>query len=141
MSTRKSNTTGDDTASLLMSFTRSLHQHVRATSPEYSFPCMKTMMVARDHGNPTMTQIAEEIGVSSPAITAIIDRLVEDGEMTREEDPSDRRVVRVSMTPRGKTTLEKSLRIWHSAITERLSVLSKVERENLASTLKKLVAA
>jgi DNA-binding MarR family transcriptional regulator len=105
---------------------------------EYSFPGMKTMMIIRERVNPTMKEVSDDLGVSSPAATAITERLFEDGEISRKEDPEDRRIVRVFLTPRGKTSLEKSLKIWHRVISERLSVLSKIERENLAKMLKKL---
>jgi len=49
-----------------------------------------------------MSDVAEGLGISFPAATKTVDRLVRKGLATRAEDPHDRRVVRIRLTELGK---------------------------------------
>jgi DNA-binding MarR family transcriptional regulator len=46
--------------------------------------------------------LAETLKVTPRAVTGLVDALVEDGLVTREAHPSDRRATLVTFTPRGK---------------------------------------
>lgn len=50
-----------------------------------------------------MSEVAEGLGISFPAATKTIDRLVRKSLATRVEDPHDRRVVRIRLTERGRS--------------------------------------
>ena len=54
-----------------------------------------------------MTELAELTNTSSANVTGMVDRLVERGLASREHDPSDRRVVLVSLTPLGTEELRE----------------------------------
>lgn len=49
-----------------------------------------------------MSDVAEGLGISFPAATKTIDRLVRKAMVSRSEDPHDRRVVRIRLTDLGK---------------------------------------
>jgi len=127
-----------DIASLLVSLTRSLYRTMRSASPNCSFLEMKTLTIAHEQKNPSMKDIADELGISSPATTAIVDRLIENKDVIRSEDKDDRRVIRISLTPSGKKTFEKNRNVIYDAINARGSVLSDKERAELARILLKL---
>src|SRR5688572_7625207 len=44
------------------------------------------------------SQLRDHLGITSPGVTALIDRLVERGIVRRDLDPHDRRVNRISVT-------------------------------------------
>ncbi len=127
-----------DIASLLVPLTRSLYRTMRVASPTCSFLEMKTLTTIHEHINPSMKDIADELGISSPATTAIIDRLIADKLITRSEDTKDRRIVRISMTPTGKKSFEKTREVLYTAINTRVSILSDTEQHELARILQKL---
>lgn len=127
-----------DIASLLVSLTRSMYKTMRSVAPACSFLEMKTMTIAYEQKNPAMKYIADELGISSPAVTAIIDRLVENKDVTRYEDEADRRVTRISLTPQGKKTFEKNRSAIYEAFNARASVLTDEEQIDLARILAKL---
>jgi DNA-binding MarR family transcriptional regulator len=56
-------------------------------------------MIALAGGPHSVRQLAEVLGVSSPAITQLVDRLVEMGMVVRRHDTKDRRVVLVDYVP------------------------------------------
>ena len=47
--------------------------------------------------------IAEAMEMSSSAATQLVDGLVQNGYVTRLEDPNDRRLVQLTLSPKGKT--------------------------------------
>src|SRR5919112_1837818 len=53
------------------------------------------ILIALGRGRRSVGQLAEELGVSPPAATQLVDRLAEHGMVDRHNDPEDRRVVLV----------------------------------------------
>src|ERR671917_325268 len=53
------------------------------------------VLIALTRGPRSVGQLAEELGVSPPAATQLVDRLAEHGMVDRHNDPEDRRVVLV----------------------------------------------
>ncbi len=58
------------------------------------------------HPEPSVGMIAEGLGVSDAAAAKLIDRLVKKSLLTREEDPHDRRVLKIKLTAAGQKLLE-----------------------------------
>ncbi|RBQ19081.1 MarR family transcriptional regulator [Spongiactinospora rosea] len=58
-------------------------------------------------GSASGQDLARHLGVSLATVTGIVDRLVRHGLACRHEDPDDRRVRRVELTPKGKALIEE----------------------------------
>ena len=54
----------------------------------------------------TMSEVAQRLGVAISTASGAVDHLVVAGYLTRFDDPTNRRQVRVSVTPHGLATLE-----------------------------------
>ena len=50
----------------------------------------------------SLKEIAAAVQLDSPVVTGLIDRLVKEDLVVREEDPEDRRSLKISLTPRGR---------------------------------------
>ena len=59
------------------------------------------------NGNATVSELAEFLQERHHSVVGLIDRAVLSGLVRRENAPSDRRVVVVSLTPRGRGILKK----------------------------------
>lgn len=127
-----------DIASLLVSITRSIYKTMRSASPTCSFLEMKTLAFAHEHKNPSMKEIADDLGISSPALTSIVDKLVESGDLVRSEDKNDRRIIRISATSQGKKAFEKNRNAIFDAFNARARTLNDTERKDLIRLLSKL---
>jgi DNA-binding MarR family transcriptional regulator len=90
-------------------------------------------IAAKDKTN--FKKLAEALGVTPPNVTGIIDRLVEQGLVTRTENPEDRRIMLLQATEKGQELLN-NLRERH--ITQMSQVLSYLTNEELAQQLKSL---
>lgn len=60
-----------------------------------------------ENGAMTMSRLAEQLDVSLPNVTGIVDRMEERGFVERGRDPEDRRVVTVRATAGGHETVEE----------------------------------
>lgn len=70
-------------------------------------------------GQATVSELAEFLQERHHSVVGLIDRATLSGLVRRENDPNDRRVVLVSLTPKGRTLLER-LSLQHRAEVTRL---------------------
>lgn len=89
----------------------------------------------------TPGQLAEAVMVTSGGMTGRIDRLVAAGLVARENDPKDRRSLRVRLTPAGLRAIDSAVVEHLAAEAELLAPLSPAERRRLSALLRKLLMA
>jgi DNA-binding MarR family transcriptional regulator len=75
------------------------------------------------------------IHTTSASVTQMIDALVRDGLVSREEHARDRRSVLITMTPEGKRVFEAAFRVHHQSIERALSDISNKDRQTLTTLL------
>lgn len=107
---------------------------------ELTISQLRILRILHNRGKVTMTQLSEELHVAPPSTTSTTDRLVNQGFISRRHDPEDRRVVRVTLTPKGKSMMNKFLQVKKSRWHQIMVSLSKKDRENLILTLRRLVS-
>lgn len=83
-------------------------------------------------------EISKKILRSGGNITLVIDNLEKQSWVRRERDTEDRRLVRVSLTPLGRQTIEEVFPRHVRAIVEEMQVLSPAERDQLSELCRKL---
>jgi MarR family transcriptional regulator, organic hydroperoxide resistance regulator len=66
---------------------------------------LKSLLFIASKGKTNFKKIAEALGVTPPNITGIIDRLVEQDLVSRNENPEDRRVMLLELTEKGQELL------------------------------------
>lgn len=72
---------------------------------DLSFPQFNAVMAVRERQALTMKELAESLQVSAPSASAMVDRLVEMGVLTREQSQVDRREVVIRVSERGLASL------------------------------------
>lgn len=86
-------------------------------------------------GGPTLGELAAAERVQPPTITKLVGRLEDDGLVVREPDQSDRRVVRVRLSPEGRRFVERTRVRAGAYMARRLRTLSDEERAVLEGAL------
>jgi len=94
---------------------------------------LKTLFVLRHRGASGGQDLARAMGVSLATMTGIVDRLVAQALVERSEDPKDRRVRRVALSPHGREVVdgiitagnEHQRRLMQRLDVEELSVLER----------------
>ncbi len=93
-------------------------------------------------GSVTMSELADALGATSMSTaTQMGDRLARLGLVQREHDGRDRRVVRLSLTPRARTLLQRSLALRRRALKKALSSLDDGELATLVELTERVVGS
>ncbi len=97
-------------------------------SVDLTMPQLKSLIYVTKCNGATSGQIASSLGVGLSTITGVVDRLAEQGMVSRHEDPRDRRVTRVVPTPRGRQIIEDLLQFRNETIS---AILARLTTEQL----------
>jgi len=87
----------------------------------------------------SISDISENLGVTNAAISQSLEKLVQMGLVSREENPRDRRSKQIFLTPRGEKILEESARSRHAWIREAVKKLSPEDAARVADALRLLL--
>ena len=80
-------------------------------------------------------ELAQQCMLTPPATTELVESLVRDGLVRREDDPTDRRAVNVSLTPTGRREVERYQTAFATALGEAIARLEPLQRERLRLAL------
>jgi len=68
---------------------------------------LKVLWLLSTHDGIGSQDLARQLGVTPATLSGIVDRLVVQGYATRTEDPDDRRVRRINLSPTGRVAMEE----------------------------------
>lgn len=74
---------------------------------ELTMPRIKVLMLLNAQGPSPVGALARAMGVTLPTVTGVLDRLVEQGLVRRDDDPSDRRLVISRLTEHGQEVVDQ----------------------------------
>jgi DNA-binding MarR family transcriptional regulator len=106
---------------------------VERLMPELAEPALSDTQLAalatlERHGAMSPGDLAEHEKVQPPSMTRVIAALVDWGLVTREPHPTDRRQVILTVTPEGRSLVQKVRRRKEAWLARRLAELSPQER-------------
>jgi DNA-binding MarR family transcriptional regulator len=104
-----------------------------------SFTQMKALYLLAEHGELSVTNVAERLAMSPAAMSRSVDGLVQRGHVARSESASDRRSRLVTLLPAGREVLERVGAAREAALVEFASELSDAERSELHAALLPIV--
>jgi DNA-binding MarR family transcriptional regulator len=100
-----------------------------------SFTAAATLARLDRSGPSRLTLLAVNEGVTQPAMTQLVARLLDAGLIARASDPSDRRVVEVSITAEGSALLARRRAARAGRLATMLARLSPEDQAALAAAL------
>jgi DNA-binding MarR family transcriptional regulator len=125
---------------LLDQIMKGLHPHPsrKPVLHNITFAQMRIVWLLGKHGQLSMSQIAQMIGVSRATISSVVNRLVKSKFVSRVRDEKDRRIIRLKLTGKGKKFIQnhKSLRRKH--VVQLLEKLSPYEQKRFVACLGEL---
>jgi DNA-binding MarR family transcriptional regulator len=98
----------------------------------------RVLGVLMKSGSHPISEIGRALYISKPYMTVLIDSLMEKGWIERRNDPDDRRVILISITPGGKKHLRQAFEVYKTDVKILLAVLGSEDIEKLCSSLEKL---
>ncbi len=99
---------------------------------------MKVIFYLTLHGPSPVSKIANDLFISKPNMTPILDTLISEGFARRYDDPSDRRIIIIEPTEKSREFLEQRKQEIISVLSEKLSALNQADLEELKQLLPKL---
>ena len=111
---------------------------IRHASDELPGPLMSVLMQLHRTDPQTPTALAAHAGVSTPAITRVINALVAEGLVARTPDPDDHRQVLIGLTERGRGQLQRTLAARDTWMLRRLDGLDADQRALLRDAARML---
>jgi DNA-binding MarR family transcriptional regulator len=103
-----------------------------------SLPQILILDVLKERASMRMGELAEYLSVSMAATTGIADKLVKNGFVIRAGTPADRRIVNISITPKGRKTVNEYNRARQKTIIEIFGSLSSSDRSKYLEILNKI---
>ncbi len=102
---------------------------------------LKSLSFIDFHRSTNLRRLAAALGVTPPSATRIIDNMVKQGLVSREENPENRRMLLVRTTDKGKAVLAKLRQSGASSFSDILARLGPEELSTLAQGLAAVVRA
>ena len=91
-------------------------------------------------GSQSMTELCNQMFISKPYMTRLVDNLVSEGSVERQPDVKDRRVINISMTDEGKNYLCNMLKELRNRTKSFLSEFSSSDLETISNASAELHA-
>ena len=95
-----------------------------AKSTGLSMPQISILMQLHHKGPCGMSQVSDRFDITAAAASQLVDKLFQAGYLERTEDPTDRRAKQVTLSPKGRDLIERSLAErfrWVDELEKRLS--------------------
>jgi len=108
---------------------------------DVTVPQLKTLFFVSNERGTNPRKLAAALKVTPSNVTGIVDRLVEQGLLSREEDRDDRRVLLLRITEKGESILDDLRERRISSLRETLADLSVDELRSLVDGLSALAAS
>ncbi|ATD55541.1 MarR family winged helix-turn-helix transcriptional regulator [Clostridium chauvoei] len=89
-------------------------------------------------GPSSVSQIAQNLCISKPNMTPIIDKLISEDLVTRYEDPKDRRIIRIELTKKATILFEEHKQRIKDMLLKKISNLCEEDLLILESSINNL---
>ncbi len=103
---------------------------------EISLPQFRLLSVLQERGKSTSTECAQALGVVGSTVTRLADRLDASGHLARGSDPTNRSVVTLSLTERGRKLVRQVSTKRRRELSRVLDRLDPTERAACAAALR-----
>ena len=129
-------TVAEEMLTLMMIFHRKLIRPSEQITRESISPMQfQALGVLANMGPQTMSELAMGLVVSKQQLTPIVDKLERMDLVVRTGDPTDRRVIRLELSPRGLEFLIKLKDEFVEMVEKKLSPLESSDRQSLKDAL------
>jgi DNA-binding MarR family transcriptional regulator len=101
-----------------------------AKSTGLSMPQFGLLMQMHHKGACGMSQVSERFEITPAAASQLVDKLVQNGFIQREEDPNDRRAKLLNLTDKGRDLIQRGMQEryrWVEQLAERLSAEERAQ--------------
>jgi len=130
----------DDLITLIFNTSQILREKARASNKANngSFLHIQTLHYIKGHEGILMRDVSGYLHITPPSATSLINWLVKKDLVKRIVDATDRRTIKLLVTPSGIELLKESFKKMSSIVEKEINKLSEKEKENFIIILKKI---
>ena len=124
----------------MFSLMKQIHRDISPPEPLLSPPQARLLFIiarCKDEGI-SVKELARIANITPGAITQFMDVLITKDLVRREEDPDDRRVIRLKLTPTARSQMEKFRKDFLGSAARKFDVLSADELKEFVNLLTKV---
>ncbi len=111
---------------------RAVRRELRMGAPEgMSVPQFHALLFVRMNPGTGLSELADFLGATLPTMSELVNRLVAAGMLVREQNPAERRRIRLTLTAEGEAALDDTIARAKLAMAGYLAQLKPVEVERL----------
>lgn len=110
----------------------------RQRTPDLRVPQFRTLAFLSRQAGASLSEAAEHIGLTRPAMSILVDGLVTRKLVARQPAPQDRRRVTLTLTGRGQSLLATAGHEAQAQLANRLAVLPEADRTLIVEAMHKL---
>ena len=137
-----------DSTDRIVSLTLDMSRHMRKRMCDFadnhkgpSMLQLHAMIVIQEHEGMTMKEFAKQLQITGPSATSFINRLVKQQLVKRIADRTNRKLVRLKLTPKAATVLKVAMLQRKKFLSHLLSLLTETDRRDFLRILDSLLAA
>jgi MarR family transcriptional regulator for hemolysin len=75
-------------------------------APDITIPQFRTLTFVNRNADTSLSEVAEHMGLTLPATSKLVDDLTRKNLITRQDQPTDRRKIKLNLTPKGLQIME-----------------------------------
>ena len=122
-----------DTAPQIMQLIRVEMRHGRGS--DISIPQFRSLAFVQRHPDSSLSSLAEHLGLTLPSVSKLVDGLVKQKLITRQESMADRRRLTLMLTQIGASIVDSARAGAQASLAKRLEKLSEVELETVCQAM------
>ncbi|MGO4374755.1 MarR family winged helix-turn-helix transcriptional regulator [Paenibacillus sp. MCAF20] len=120
-------------------YRKNIEARIDAANQKVNEARMMSILMEREHDPMSVMELSEYLGVTSPFVSQLLNDMVERDLIVRVKDSADRRVVRVSLTEKGKQKAAYVLRYSRELYEGLAEHLGAEESRMLSNLLQKSI--
>ena len=101
----------------------------RGRGSDLSVPQFRTLRFIQTHVDTTLSSLADHLSLTPPSVSKLVDGLVQQQLVLRQEAASDRRCLSLALTPAGESIVNSARAGAQASLIEKLNCLSPDELE------------
>ena len=90
-------------------------------------------------GDSGVSDLGDDLGITTPAASQMLERLVQQELVVRSEHPHDRRAKQIALTDKGRQVLEESIHARQGWLDDLVAILTPPEQEQVMAALNILI--
>jgi DNA-binding MarR family transcriptional regulator len=118
---------------------RSFHAFIRYNrESDLSLSQVNTLMRLFHHGPDSVHDLADHLGITTAAVSQLLDQLISAELVARSENPEDRRMKLIALTDKGKQLVNTIMGMRHAWLGELSQALTEAEKAQILPAIQLL---